>query len=695
MLTREVEGAMVKCGAYWTDSAFGPLRLRLVSSEGIAVPDDRPVSAGFFGPHNTLSTHSPRPAPPKYPHSAGSQRRYRHHHYHNNRSETVKRTFELTHTAYPDAKPRRIIHFQYLDWPDMNVPDDPRGVLGLIKQVEDAVKETRSVNYSRETPKRDAGEATSVLEMDEKTGIAKHALANSPVLLHCSAGVGRTGGFIAVDAVLDAIRREVRGQHEVSKTFPEPMDVDEQNPSSLMTPPDPMVLSPPSTKNIDIPVHTPTTPSILSNEQPYSSGSDLEAAFTFPSKTSQWAQDVSHETGISGVVPPQTSTSGFNLNSSATPSSTGGSPQTYNSLSSIYHNSSSSPLGTSVSGTSSSSKVNYASSIREITSPLKHLLGSEHASPDQRLRTISAPSGTRHPIVHAAVKNLTLPLRLDFSSMARHNTGKSFSNSPFVPQGTVRQGGISSDGEPPSRSESPSADEASVKAPVSHSVKRPQSSLDPMHSSARLNSQVSPPAEEQQKTSFDYKEPRPLHETFTPPPLSSLEEPIWEVVQDMREQRMSLCQSLRQYVFVHAAIIEGSLMVVDEENEIADGLRPRQHASKPIPSPMSSLASRSRPSSRGPTAHLHLARSESVGGSSSSSYSIGKRPSTPTELLKKDKEGEVMLAKRPSMKRKQTGGDALDHVVENMRYHPIPLRATSSVVLAGGISAPSSKVLPP
>ncbi len=56
--------------------------------------------------------------------------------------------------------------------------------------------------------------------------------------------------------------------------------------------------------------------------------------------------------------------------------------------------------------------------------------------------------------------------------------------------------------------------------------------------------------------------------------LTSFEDPVWEVVQDMREQRMSLCQSLRQYVFVHAAIIEGALMVVDEENEIADGLRP-------------------------------------------------------------------------------------------------------------------------
>jgi hypothetical protein len=36
------------------------------------------------------------------------------------------------------------------------------------------------------------------------------------------------------------------------------------------------------------------------------------------------------------------------------------------------------------------------------------------------------------------------------------------------------------------------------------------------------------------------------------------------VLEDAREQRMSLCQSLRQYVFVHRAIVEGALALVDE-----------------------------------------------------------------------------------------------------------------------------------
>ncbi|THG93499.1 hypothetical protein EW026_g7753 [Hermanssonia centrifuga] len=67
-------------------------------------------------------------------------------------------------------------------------------------------------------------------------------------------------------------------------------------------------------------------------------------------------------------------------------------------------------------------------------------------------------------------------------------------------------------------------------------------------------------------TTVDYAIPRRLHDDASPPPLlSTYPEPIRRVIEDVREQRMSLCQSLRQYVFVHRAIIEGALIVVDAE----------------------------------------------------------------------------------------------------------------------------------
>ncbi|KIK69107.1 hypothetical protein GYMLUDRAFT_35160 [Collybiopsis luxurians FD-317 M1] len=45
----------------------------------------------------------------------------------------IKRTFLLSHTGYPDIPARKIVQFQYLEWPDMDVH---RGVLNLIRQVD-------------------------------------------------------------------------------------------------------------------------------------------------------------------------------------------------------------------------------------------------------------------------------------------------------------------------------------------------------------------------------------------------------------------------------------------------------------------------------------------------------------------------------------------------------------------------------
>jgi len=85
------------------------------------------------------------------------------------------------------------------------------------------------------------------------------------------------------------------------------------------------------------------------------------------------------------------------------------------------------------------------------------------------------------------------------------------------------------------------------------------------------------------------------------------------MLEDMREQRMSLCQSLRQYVFVHRAIVEGALDIVDEERALA-------------------------------------AEAEAAQGTSPSK---GKRGPSPTELPGEDRKGATRLLKRPSMTRRQ------------------------------------------
>lgn len=626
MLTREVEGAMIKCGAYWTDTAFGPLRLRHVSTEGLETPptDQRPATAGFFTQLPIPSSHPPQ----QMPYSTGSKGCDRPQHYTINPCETVKRIFELTHTDYPDAKPRKIVQLQYLEWSDMNVPDDPRGLLGFIKQVEDAVKETQS---ARDLSKIGNCEHILLNEVDPRSGIAKHALGNSPVLLHCSAGVGRTGGFIAVDSILDAIRREIRAGRK-----PDDMDVD-QLPRTSSSPTFRL-------KALNNVLHAPST-------------------FTTTSDTALWAQNVKAETDA--VVDsqsnhqhnnhlafqPSKSLPSFILSSESQSSQT--------SHEDGSHHCSSSSFDTSISVTSSACKVSSAP---------------KHRTDGQRTMQPFSPSPRSKSMFDPEIP-LRPSSRLLEPSLLKERSRETQS---------LNQG-LSSDGEPPSRSQSPSADEASTfqAPPLTHPNLISSQRLNPTSSSLLREDAI-------MKT---YKEPRPLHKDITPLDLTSLEDPIWQVVQDMREQRMSLCQTLRQYVFVHAAVIEGALMILDDEKMIKDGLAldpvPRRTSdSEPTadicPPPFQSNSSHRSPS---PSASS-LPHAVQSYPSDTTSLNSNKRGASPTELLKEDKAGEVMLSKRPSMKRKQTTGD---DVVTNARYRPVTLRVAGTMHPAGA----SIRSMPP
>ncbi|XP_044919402.1 tyrosine-protein phosphatase non-receptor type 11 [Mustela putorius furo] len=76
----------------------------------------------------------------------------------------------------PDQEePRRTVkHYQYFSWPDHGVPAEPSGVLGFLDEVNRA-----------QSSMPGAG----------------------PVVVHCSAGIGRTGTIIVIDVLVDLIRR--------------------------------------------------------------------------------------------------------------------------------------------------------------------------------------------------------------------------------------------------------------------------------------------------------------------------------------------------------------------------------------------------------------------------------------------------------------------------------------------------------
>lgn len=105
-------------------------------------------------------------------------------------SNFTLREFELQHDAEEDEQQqqrRSVYHFHFTAWPDHGVPSDPSCVLGFLHEV----------NAKQES-----------LEL------------RGPVIVHCSAGIGRTGTFIVIDLLLDQIKREgVNCEIDIQRTI--------------------------------------------------------------------------------------------------------------------------------------------------------------------------------------------------------------------------------------------------------------------------------------------------------------------------------------------------------------------------------------------------------------------------------------------------------------------------------------------
>lgn len=90
-------------------------------------------------------------------------------------AEFVVREFEVTtNTNGKTEGPRRIYQYHFMIWPDYGVPSDHGTVLNFLQ----------IVNEQQESIP-DAG----------------------PFIVHCSAGIGRTGTFIVIDMIIDKIKR--------------------------------------------------------------------------------------------------------------------------------------------------------------------------------------------------------------------------------------------------------------------------------------------------------------------------------------------------------------------------------------------------------------------------------------------------------------------------------------------------------
>ncbi|XP_054161845.1 receptor-type tyrosine-protein phosphatase alpha-like [Oppia nitens] len=74
-----------------------------------------------------------------------------------------------------DGEHRQVGHYQYTAWPDWGVPEDCHSFMTFIKEIRLAEQ-----YYSKD----------------------------KPIVVHCSAGVGRTGSFILIDSMLEMAKQE-------------------------------------------------------------------------------------------------------------------------------------------------------------------------------------------------------------------------------------------------------------------------------------------------------------------------------------------------------------------------------------------------------------------------------------------------------------------------------------------------------
>ncbi|KAE8449186.1 hypothetical protein EG329_008353 [Mollisiaceae sp. DMI_Dod_QoI] len=189
MLTAESEGGQLKCHPYWASKEYGPMKLKALSEKKVSLDTKRhrsPSERRDSGRRraNTTAESTPGPPPPEPPYA-------------------IVRKFTLAHAAHPFSPMREITQIHYSSWPDFGAPASPAQLLGLVELTNLMQRASSAPTQSPRSDEPDSEEAAR------------------PMLVHCSAGCGRTGTFCTIDSVIDMLKRQ-RKEHKSGVT---PMEV--------------------------------------------------------------------------------------------------------------------------------------------------------------------------------------------------------------------------------------------------------------------------------------------------------------------------------------------------------------------------------------------------------------------------------------------------------------------------------------
>lgn len=196
MLTAMNENGQIKCHSYWDSTDYGPMKLQKISERRVSLDHKRhPASterrdSGRRRANTSIETNPPETTTPQEPPHA------------------IVRKFKLSHSAHPFSPIREITQVHFAAWPDFGTPTSPSQVLTLIELINQLHRASESPVLSTRF---------SDPENDESP---------RPMLVHCSAGCGRTGTFCTIDSVLDMMKRqrkEVRSGVTPMEFMPSPV----------------------------------------------------------------------------------------------------------------------------------------------------------------------------------------------------------------------------------------------------------------------------------------------------------------------------------------------------------------------------------------------------------------------------------------------------------------------------------------
>lgn len=455
MLTKQHEGGQVKCGDYWSDSTFGPLKLHPLGVEGPEEPAEEGGGGfSFFAPPPAASTSSLSGSGPSSRSSSFSSASAP------PRPPLIKRTFHLTHIDFPNEPPRLITQLQYVSWPDFDIPDSPSDLLSIIHQVNDL----------NDTAAAEAANAETA--------------PPGPTVVHCSAGVGRTGSYVVVDAVLDAVKREMAKRRESKRGRKHSLASSSGAGSGVATP-----------------------------------GLSLENLRANVLGTHNVGSPRSTISGSVSPAPPPTPPQARRLPSPFAPGES--SPQHPSTLANSFNLDRRPSMDTPAPLVPSGMEVDYAKVLERKASRLAdeesamsessydHADGTHHTSSTET-RPINMPAGPSvysSPSVHTSGSQVSLG-QFGEMNLGRRGSVPSLFSSSSQSLATPQPFGIA-------RESSPSAVTGLPASDVPRDVHRPDAPYQ------------------------------------SPTELADIRAPIFNILSDMRQQRMSLCQTLRQYVFVY------------------------------------------------------------------------------------------------------------------------------------------------